>query len=366
MAVETTTNAVADREQSTRSEMPTTIDDLRRSGMGDSSLPAIDVKDLKVYYDSEAGVVKAVDGVSFALQQGERLALVGESGCGKTTLGMALMKLTKAPGYIDGGQILLDGRDLVPLDDEEMRLARLAEIALVTQSAMNALNPVMRIEDQIFDGLIDHGIKDTKENLRSHVYDLLLRVGLRENVGRMFPHELSGGMKQRVAIATGTSMNPKVIVADEPTSALDVVVQRQVMMTLSRVQRDTGAAVILIGHDMGLVAQFADRIGVMYAGKLVDIGTVQQIIEEPKHPYTKLLINSVPDLEEKRERLTGIPGIPPPLVDLPPGCVFAPRCPSVEVPCNELEPKDTDIGDNRHVMCHLFDPDVAMAGSEVV
>ncbi|MXX93147.1 MAG: ABC transporter ATP-binding protein [Chloroflexi bacterium] len=365
MAVETTTNAVADREQSTRSEMPTTVDDLRRSGMGDSSLPAIDVKDLKVYYDSEAGVVKAVDGVSFALQQGERLALVGESGCGKTTLGMALMKLTKAPGYIDGGQILLDGRDLVPLDDEEMRLARLAEIALVTQSAMNALNPVMRIEDQIFDGLIDHGIKDTKENLRSHVYDLLLRVGLRENVGRMFPHELSGGMKQRVAIATGTSMNPKVIVADEPTSALDVVVQRQVMMTLSRVQRDTGAAVILIGHDMGLVAQFADRIGVMYAGKLVDIGTVQQIIEEPKHPYTKLLINSVPDLEEKRERLTGIPGIPPPLVDLPPGCVFAPRCPSVEGPCNELEPKDTDIGDNRHVMCHLFDPDVAMAGSEV-
>ena len=164
---------------------------------------------------------------------------------------MALLKLTKAPGYIDGGEILLDGRDLVPLNDETMRLARLAEIALVTQSAMNALNPVMRIEDQIFDGLIDHGIKDSKENLRNHVYDLLRRVGLRENVGKMYPYELSGGMKQRVAIATGTSMNPKVIVADEPTSALDVVVQRQVMMTLSRVQRDTGAAVILIGHDMG-------------------------------------------------------------------------------------------------------------------
>ena len=287
MAVDTTINAPAERAQSGRFEMPTTIDELRRSGIGDSSLPAIDVNDLKVYYDSEAGVVKAVDGVSFTLLQGERLALVGESGCGKTTLGMALMKLTKPPGYIDGGEILLDGRDLVPLNDEEMRLARLAEIALVTQSAMNALNPVMRIEDQIFDGLIDHGIKDTKENLRNHVYDLLRRVGLRENVGRMYPHELSGGMKQRVAIATGTSMNPKVIVADEPTSALDVVVQRQVMMTLSRVQRDTGAAVILIGHDMGLVAQFADRIGVMYAGKLVDIGTVQQIIEEPKHPYTK-------------------------------------------------------------------------------
>ena len=308
MAFDGTASAVAASEIGGRLDLPTTIADLRRSGIGDSSLPAIEVKDLRVYYDSEAGVVKAVDGVNFTLEQGERLALVGESGCGKTTLGMALLKLTKAPGYIDDGQILLDGRDLVPLDEEQIRLARLAEIALVTQSAMNALNPVMRIEDQIFDGLIDHGIKDTKVNLRSHVHDLLRRVGLREGVARMYPHELSGGMKQRVAIATGTSMNPKVIVADEPTSALDVVVQRQVMMTLSRVQRDTGAAVILIGHDMGLVAQFADRIGVMYAGKLVDIGTVQQIVEDPKHPYTKLLINSVPDLEEETRAVGGNPG----------------------------------------------------------
>ena len=365
MAFDGTASAVAASKIGGRLDLPTTIADLRRSGIGDSSLPAIEVKDLRVYYDSEAGVVKAVDGVNFTLEQGERLALVGESGCGKTTLGMALLKLTKAPGYIDDGQILLDGRDLVPLDEEQIRLARLAEIALVTQSAMNALNPVMRIEDQIFDGLIDHGIKDTKVNLRSHVHDLLHRVGLREGVARMYPHELSGGMKQRVAIATGTSMNPKVIVADEPTSALDVVVQRQVMMTLSRVQRDTGAAVILIGHDMGLVAQFADRIGVMYAGKLVDIGTVQQIVDDPKHPYTKLLINSVPDLEKRRERLEGIPGIPPPLVDLPPGCVFAPRCPSVGDACLELSPRDVHLGEDRWVMCHLFDDEVAMAGSEV-
>ena len=345
--------------------LPTTIEELRESGLSHSTHPALDVRDLCVYYDSEAGIVKAVDGVNFSLQPGERLALVGESGCGKTTLGMALMRLTKPPGYIDRGEAWLDGRDLVQLGEDEVRLARLAEIALVTQSAMNALNPVMRIEDQIVDGLVDHGIQDTKENMRSHVYDLLRRVGLRESVARMFPHELSGGMKQRVAIATGTSMNPKVIVADEPTSALDVVVQRQVMMTLSRVQRDTGAAVILIGHDMGLVAQFADRIGVMYAGKLVDIGSVQQIIEEPKHPYTKLLINSVPDLEEKRERLEGIPGIPPPLVDLPPGCVFAPRCPSVEAACYEQTPRDVNVGDNRWVMCHLFDEEVEMAGSAV-
>ena len=344
---------------------PTSVEELQQSsGSSPSRLPAIEVRDLQVFYDSEAGIVKAVDGVSFTLQPGERLALVGESGCGKTTLGMALMRLTKPPGYIAGGQAILDGTDLVPLGEEEMRLARLADIALVTQSAMNALNPVISIQDQIIDGLVDHGIKDTRGRLQEHVRFLLQRVGLSEQVARMYPHELSGGMKQRVSIATATSMNPKVIVADEPTSALDVVVQRQVMTTLSRVQRDTGAAVILIGHDMGLVAQFADRIGVMYAGKLVDIGTAAEIIEEPKHPYTRLLINSVPDLDGRRERLEGIPGIPPPLVNLPPGCVFAPRCPMAQVPCTEIEPRQIEITDNRLAACHLFDDEVPVHEEE--
>lgn len=339
---------------------PTSVADLQRGRGGGSEVPAMDVRDLRVYYDSEAGIVKAVDGVSFSLRAGERLALVGESGCGKTTLGMALMRLTKPPGYIDGGEARIDGVDLVQLEEEEMRLARLADIALVTQSAMNALNPVMTIQAQLIDGLMDHGIKDTKSNFQNHVRTLLRRVGLRESVARMYPHELSGGMKQRVAIATATSMNPRVIVADEPTSALDVVVQRQVMATLSVVQRETGAAVILIGHDMGLVAQFADRIGVMYAGKLVDIGSVSQVIEDPKHPYTRLLINSVPDLVEKRPRLEGIPGIPPPLVDLPPGCAFAPRCPSAGAPCSTVDPVFLDLGDDRYVSCHLYDDSVEM------
>ena len=342
--------------------LPTTVAQLQAGRGAGSGLPAMDVRDLRVYYDSEAGIVKAVDGVNFELQPGERLALVGESGCGKTTLGMALMRLTKPPGYIDGGEALIDGVDLVQLDEEDMRLARLADIALVTQSAMNALNPVMTIRAQIVDGLVDHGIRDSRSNLHEHVRTLLARVGLRESVGRMYPHELSGGMKQRVAIATATSMNPKVIVADEPTSALDVVVQRQVMATLSVVQRETGAAVILIGHDMGLVAQFADRIGVMYAGKLVDIGAVSEVINDPKHPYTKLLINSVPDLVEKRARLEGIPGIPPPLVDLPTGCAFAPRCPSAQDPCYSVDPVFNDVGGNRFVSCHLFDDSIEMAG----
>ena len=350
--VQTATNTAS-------TDLPTSVEELQESrGYRGGTAPALDVEHLQVFYDSEAGIVKAVDDVNFTLQQGERLALVGESGCGKTTLGMALMRLTKPPGYIAGGRAILDGVDLVSLGEEEMRLARLRDIALVTQSAMNALNPVMSIQDQIVDGLLDHGIRDRRPALQEHVRFLLRRVGLRDQVARMYPHELSGGMKQRVAIATATSMNPKVIVADEPTSALDVVVQRQVMTTLSRVQRDTGAAVILIGHDMGLVAQFADRIGVMYAGKLVDIGSVEQIISDPKHPYTRLLINSVPDLEEKRERLEGIPGIPPPLVDLPSGCVFAPRCPFAQGACGELEPRRLEVEAQRWVTCHIFDDDV--------
>lgn len=361
MAATTTT------EGPVRQSLPTTVEELLESrGGAESGLPAIDVRGLQVYYDSEAGIVKAVDDVSFALKPGERLALVGESGCGKTTLGMALMRLTKPPGYIAGGEALLDGVDLVSLGEEEIRLSRLRDIALVTQSAMNALNPVMSVQDQIIDGLLDHGIRDNRPRLQEHVRFLLRRVGLRDGVARMYPHELSGGMKQRVAIATATSMNPKVIVADEPTSALDVVVQRQVMTTLSRVQRDTGAAVILIGHDMGLVAQFADRIGVMYAGKLVDIGTVEQIISDPKHPYTKMLINSVPDLEARRERLEGIPGIPPPLVDLPPGCVFAPRCPFAQDPCGEIEPRRLEVDKQRWVTCHIFDDEVPVLEAEDV
>jgi peptide/nickel transport system ATP-binding protein len=249
--------------------------------------------------------------------------------------------------------VLLNGRDLLKLDDEEMRLVRLDRIALVTQAAMNALNPVMRIEEQLTDGLEDHGINDSKEQRRTRVREMLERVGLEASVARMYPHELSGGMKQRVAIATATALGPEVIVADEPTSALDVVVQRQVMATLGRLQKETGASVILVGHDMGLVGQFADRVGVMYAGKLVDLEPVKQIVEEPLHPYSRLLLESVPGLDEKRERLVSIPGMPPPLIDLPTGCVFHPRCPEAMPKCATREPTLTRMRDGRWVACHL-------------
>lgn len=314
----------------------------------------LQVNDLRVYYDTPEGQVKAVDGVTFSLGAGERLAIVGESGCGKTTLAMAIMRLLKPPARTAGGQVLLDGRNLLELSESVMTKVRLAEVALVPQGAMNSLNPVMRVQDQLVDGITDHEKEQSKRVLQERVYKLLERVGLPRQVATMYPHELSGGMKQRVAMAIAISLSPKVIIADEPTSALDVVVQRQVMITLTRLQEELNAGVILVGHDMGLVAQFATHIGVMYAGKLVESGSIEAVFEEPLHPYTKLLISSLPNLTAKRD-FTGIPGLPPALLDLPPGCVFHPRCPWVMKRCSVDVPVLGEVRPSRFVSCHLYE-----------
>jgi peptide/nickel transport system ATP-binding protein len=316
--------------------------------------PVLEIKNLYVHYETDAGKVQAVNGVSLSLQPGERLALVGESGSGKTTIAMAIMRLLKPPAKIASGEILLNGRDLLTMSEEEMRFTRLDKVALVTQAAMNSLNPVMRIKDQLTDGLEDHGYTESKESRRARVKEMLTRVGLEPEVADMYPHQLSGGMKQRVAMATATALNPDLIIADEPTSALDVVVQRQVMATLGRLQRETDASVILVGHDMGLIAQFADRVGVMYAGKLVDLQPVQHMIENPLHPYSRLLLESVPTLEKKQEKLIGIPGITPALINLPRGCLFRPRCPEAMDVCAEIEPPLRQIHPGRWTACHLF------------
>tara|TARA_A100001037_G_scaffold1497_1_gene1309 strand:- start:1139 stop:2200 length:1062 start_codon:yes stop_codon:yes gene_type:complete len=329
-----------------------------RAGARISDVDALVVEDFSVYYETDSGTVKACDNVSFTLKQGERFALVGESGSGKTTLAMGLMRLTRPPGHIAKGSVTLNGRDVTKLTDEEMRKTRLSELALVPQGAMNSLNPVMRIERQIIDGIIDHLDDDTptpsKDELDETVRDLLTRVGLRPGVARLYPHELSGGMKQRVAMAIGISLRPNLIIADEPTSALDVVVQRQIMQTLGRLQEGLDASIMLVGHDMGLVAQFADTIGVMYAGQLVEVGPVDEVFSDPKHPYTKLLIRSLPSLQEKREFL-GIPGLPPQLIHLPKGCAFAERCPSRFEKCDEAIPAYLNLGNRRSTACHLYE-----------
>jgi len=310
------------------------------------------VERLRVSYDHPQGAVHAVDDVSFSLQSHERFGLAGESGSGKSTMALAILRMIRPPGHIDGGEVWLGDTPLSSQSDEAMRRLRLAGISLVPQGSMNALNPVLRIKGQIADALEDHGIALSPRELNARVAELLGHVGLAPEVAEMYPHELSGGMKQRACIAIAISMGPKVIIADEPTSALDVVVQRQVMATLGRVQQELGAAVILIGHDMGLMAQFVDRLGVMYAGRLVEIAPIAEILAAPRHPYTEMLVASLPSLERKGE-MRGIPGLAPLLRDLPQGCAFHPRCPRAIDRCRGERPALREVAPKQHVACHL-------------
>jgi peptide/nickel transport system ATP-binding protein len=260
--------------------------------------------------------------------------------------------MIKPPGRIEGGQMILGGTDLVALSEEEMRQTKLMKLAMIPQGAMNSLNPVMRIDKQLVDGLLDHGVVMSKEEREARVVDLLEMVDLAPKVAKMFPHELSGGMQQRVTVAQSIAMEPDMIIADEPTSALDVVIQRQVMETINRLQSELGLAVILIGHDMGLMAQTVDRLAVMYAGKMMEIGDTRAMFDEPLHPYTQLLIESLPVLENKGV-FSGIPGITPSLLDPPAGCVFHTRCPKAWDLCRERIPDFVEAEPGRWVACHL-------------
>jgi len=322
----------------------------------------LQVRDLRVYYHTPLGAVRAVDGVSFDLRVGERLGLVGESGSGKSTVAMAMMRLIKPPGRIEGGQALFGGVDLLALPEKEMRALRLAAIALVAQGAMNSLNPVTRVRDQFADALRDHGEILTRAELEARIRDLLANVGLRPEVAQKYPHELSGGMKQRVVIAIAICLRAKVIIADEPTSALDVVVQRQVIETLRRAQEKIGASIMLVGHDMGLMAQVVDRLGVMYAGRLVEVCGVDEIFRGPLHPYSQLLIASLPTLDH-RGTFQGIPGLTPSLMDRPRGCSFHPRCPFAMDRCAAEAPAMREVRPGHFVACHLYEsaaPELAM------
>ena len=314
----------------------------------------LQVEDLRVYFHTSRGPARAVDGVSFFLKPGERLGLVGESGSGKSTTALAIMQLIKPPGRIEGGRVLLGDQDLLALPEEEVRRFRFDQVSLIPQGAMNSLNPVMRIKEQIADIVRAHNGQQSEIELWELIRSLLVRVDLRPEVAHMYPHELSGGMKQRVCIAMAISLKPKVIIADEPTSALDVVVQRQVIETLEKVQADLDAGVILVGHDMGLMAQVVDRIAVMYAGRLGEVGPVRDIFKEPLHPYTQMLISSIPSLQ-KKGFFQGIPGVAPSLLDPPSGCPFHPRCPRLMPPCSEQIPQLSDVSPNRWVACYLYE-----------
>ena len=310
------------------------------------------VEDLHVQFRTPGGIVRAVDGVSFDVRAGERLGLVGESGSGKSTIALALLRMIKPPGHITGGRMLLGDDDLTTLTEAAVRRVRLARIALIPQGAMNSLNPVMRIKRQMIDGIVAHG-GGKADQLDDRVRALLESVGLRGEVADRFPHELSGGMKQRVCIAMAIALKPSVIIADEPTSALDVVVQRQIMETLGEVQNRLGAAVLLIGHDMGLMAQFVDRVGVMYGGKLAELSPTRSLFREPLHPYANVLISSLPSFHHETV-FVKIPGQPHSPLRPPSGCVFHPRCTRAFEACPRIVPTLREVRPGRTVSCHLY------------
>lgn len=259
--------------------------------------PVLDIKNLTVEYRTPKGPFHAVNDVSFSLEPGERFGLVGESGSGKSTTILALMRMLRG-GQVTGGTMHLNGRDLLAVSDHDYRELRFAEMSLVPQGAMSSLNPVLRIREQVGDIFDDHGVRHSPAERTRIIGELLQRVGLPPTVQNRFPHELSGGMKQRVCIAMSIALKPSLILADEPTSALDVMVQKQVLGTLGKVQRELGAAIILIGHDMALMAHFVTRIGVMYRGKLVEMGPVKQVFANPQHSYTRMLIESLPSFDK--------------------------------------------------------------------
>ena len=313
----------------------------------------LEVQGLRVHYATPLGDVIAVNGVNLNVYEGETLGLVGESGCGKSTLAMAILRLVQPPGRIVSGQVQLHGIDLVALSEAELRQVRWSQIALIPQGAMNSLNPVMRVKHQIAEAIETHQVKRSPQELKERILRLLAMVGLPSRVYNMYPHELSGGMKQRVCIAMAIALTPSVIIADEPTSALDVVVQRVVAQTLLDVKRTLGVSMILIGHDMGLMAQLVDRIAVMYAGNIVEIAPVKDIFAEPLHPYTQLLLASIPSVKE-RKPLVVTEGLTHDLRRPPPGCIFQLRCPFVMDKCREVVPPLRELRPNHYAACHLY------------
>ncbi|OGP75318.1 MAG: peptide ABC transporter ATP-binding protein [Deltaproteobacteria bacterium RBG_16_49_23] len=315
--------------------------------------PLLDVRSLSTHFFTEDGVVKAVEDVSFEIFEGEILSLVGESGCGKSVTGLSLLRLIPTPpGKIASGEIFFDGRNLLKLEEKEMEKVRGNDISMIFQEPMTSLNPVFTIGDQIMEAIQLHQNPDKKE-ARKKAIEMLDRVKIPSPEARIdsYPHQLSGGMRQRAMIAMALSCQPKLLIADEPTTALDVTIQAQVLRLMREIQREMRMAVMLITHDLGVVAEIADRVAVMYAGRIVEYGPIETIFGEMRHPYTRGLLESIPQLEDKRKRLNAIPGQVPNPMDLPMGCKFHPRCYLMIEDCKKEEPPLFQVNDNHFSRC---------------
>ncbi len=317
-------------------------------------MPLLEVKDLKTQFFTQDGVVKAVNGVSFYVDEGETLGIVGESGCGKSVSVLSVMRLIpQPPGKIVGGQVFFDGRNLLDMSGDEIRQVRGNQIAMIFQDPMTSLNPVLTIGHQIGEALELH-LGVNREFARRRSAELLAMVGIPQADARLddYPHQFSGGMRQRAMIAMALACNPQLLIADEPTTALDVTIQAQIIDLIKRLRDEIGMAIIWITHDLGVVAGLADRVQVMYAGHLVEEAPVKEVYGNPRHPYTEGLLGSLPRLDEIREdRLTSIEGLPPDLIDLPPGCPFEPRCVYAIDKCREVRPELEPVGPRHRIAC---------------
>jgi peptide/nickel transport system ATP-binding protein len=314
--------------------------------------PLLEVRDLSVDYITDAGDVRAVEGVNLDVDPGEFLAIVGESGCGKSTLLFAIAQLLSPPAEIAGGSITFKGADMVRLGSDELRHMRWRDYSVVMQSAMNALNPMKSIEAQFKDTMRAHA-SVSPEAIRDRSAEVLRLVGIDAVHLKSYPHQLSGGMRQRAMIAMALLLTPDLIVMDEPTSALDVVAQRSLMVQIKELQRSLGFAIIFVTHDMSLVSHFSDRLAVMYAGQIAELGNTRQVFDTPLHPYSKGLLDAFPSIRGPRVHLTGIPGTPPDLARPPSGCRFHPRCPVVMPACSTTAPDLYDVSDEQ-VRCLLY------------
>jgi oligopeptide/dipeptide ABC transporter ATP-binding protein len=337
-------------------KVPAPVDSRGRTlpKQADPTQPLLVVEDLRTYFDLEGATVHAVDGVSFNVQQGEALGIAGESGCGKTTTALSLVRLLPSNARIASGSIRYFGIDLVPKSAEALRRYRWREISIVFQGAMNALNPVHRLRDQIIEPLMER-LNLSESEARKRAGELLELVGIPKKRGSAYPHELSGGMRQRAMIAMALACDPAIVIGDEPTTALDVMIQAQILELLERLRRELGLSLILITHDLSVIAETCDRILVMYAGRVAEEGPVGEVFRRPRHPYTQKLLSAFPNIQADRRTLDVIPGSPPDLRNPPPGCRFAPRCPFVMPVCSEVVPPEVSFSGVR-VACHLYPP----------